>query len=75
MRHHAIDPAAYLEEVHEIDFSVLTPDPRLAAAIAALPGRKIVYANGTRPYAERVMSLIVDWARYLMPSTALNTQA
>ena len=56
MRHHGIDPGPYLEEVHEIDFSVLSPDPALAAAIAALPGRKIVYTNGTRPYAERVIA-------------------
>ena len=27
--------------------------PVLAAAIAALPGRKIVYTNGTEPYARR----------------------
>ncbi|PWK61173.1 pyrimidine 5'-nucleotidase [Roseicyclus mahoneyensis] len=56
MRYHDIDPAPYLEEVHEIDFSVLSPDPALAAAIAGLPGRKIVYTNGTRPYAERVIA-------------------
>lgn len=56
MRHHDVDPGPYLEEVHEIDFSVLSPDPALAAAIAALPGRRIVFTNGTRPYAERVIA-------------------
>ena len=56
MRHHGVDPGPYLEEVHEIDFSVLTPDPALAAAIAALPGRRIVYTNGTEPYARRVIA-------------------
>jgi putative hydrolase of the HAD superfamily len=56
MRHHGVDPGPYLEEVHEIDFTVLSPDPALAAAIAALPGRKIVFTNGTRPYAERVIA-------------------
>jgi putative hydrolase of the HAD superfamily len=56
MRHHGVDPGPYLEEVHEIDFTVLSPDPALATAIAALPGRKIVYTNGTRPYAERVIA-------------------
>ena len=56
MRHHAIDPAPYLEDVHEIDFSVIAPDPALARAIAALPGRRIVYTNGTKPYAERVIT-------------------
>ncbi|MBF9059763.1 pyrimidine 5'-nucleotidase [Rhodobacterales bacterium HKCCSP123] len=56
MRHHGIDPGPYLEEVHQIDFTVLTPDAGLAAAIAALPGRRIVYTNGTAPYARRVIA-------------------
>lgn len=56
MRHHDIDPGAFLEDVHDIDFTVLSPDLTLAKAIAALPGRKIVYTNGTKPYAERVIA-------------------
>ena len=56
MRHHDLDTEAYLDDVHRIDFSVIAPDPGLARAIAALPGRRIVYTNGTRPYAERVLA-------------------
>jgi len=56
MRHHDMDPVPYLEDVHEIDFSVLSPDPQLARAITALPGRKIVYTNGCAPYAEKVIA-------------------
>jgi putative hydrolase of the HAD superfamily len=55
MHHHDVDPDPFLVEVHEIDFTVLTPDPELAARIAALPGRCIVYTNGTAPYARRVL--------------------
>ena len=54
MQHHGIDPDPYLLAVHDIDFSVLSPDPTLASAIRALPGRKIIYTNGTAPYAEAV---------------------
>lgn len=54
MANHDIDPDPYLVAVHDIDFTVLSPDPALAAAIAALPGRKIIYTNGTAPYAEAV---------------------
>ncbi|MBF9045177.1 pyrimidine 5'-nucleotidase [Rhodobacterales bacterium HKCCE4037] len=54
MQNHSIDPEPYLLAVHDIDFSVLAPDPELARAIAALPGRKIIYTNGTAPYAEQV---------------------
>jgi len=53
---HGVDPGPYLEEVHEIDFSVLAPDPDLAARIRALPGRRIIYTNGTAPYAEKVIA-------------------
>jgi putative hydrolase of the HAD superfamily len=56
MRNHDIDPIPYMTHVHDIDFSALTPDPSLRARIAALPGRKIVYTNGSGPYAERVLA-------------------
>ena len=56
MAHHRIDPEPYMVEVHDIDFSVLSPDPGLRDAIGALPGRRIVYTNGSRPYAERVIA-------------------
>lgn len=56
MAEHDVDPAPYLTDVHDIDLSVLTPAPDLAAAIAALPGRKVVYTNGSEPYARRVLA-------------------
>ena len=56
MTEHGVDPGPYLNEVHDIDFSVLTPDPDLAHSIARLPGRKIVYTNACAPYAEKVLA-------------------
>lgn len=56
MRVHNIDPDPYLHDVHDIDFSVLSPDPALADLITALPGRKIVYTNGSAPYARQVLA-------------------
>ena len=56
MQEHDIAPDPFLHDVHQIDFSALAPDPDLAEAIAALPGRKIVYTNGTAPYARQVLS-------------------
>jgi len=55
MAHHQIDPEQYLIDVHDIDFSVLRPDPELRAAIQRLPGRRIVYTNGSAPYARSVV--------------------
>jgi putative hydrolase of the HAD superfamily len=54
MREHGIDPGPYLTHVHEISLDHLEKDAALAAAIRALPGRKIVYTNGSRAHAERV---------------------
>lgn len=56
MGEHNIDPDPFLDAVHDIDFTVLPQAPDLAAAITALPGRKIVYTNGTKPYANSVLA-------------------
>jgi putative hydrolase of the HAD superfamily len=56
MRVHGVDPGPYLTHVHDISLDHLDPDPDLAARIADLPGRRIVYTNGTAPYAERVIA-------------------
>jgi putative hydrolase of the HAD superfamily len=56
MAEHALDPADYLRFVHDLDFSGLSPDPALAARIAALPGRRIVFTNGDGAYAARVLA-------------------
>ena len=37
MEEHGLDPDKFLEVVHEIDHSPLTPDPALGAAIASSP--------------------------------------
>lgn len=50
--HHGIDPDAFLDYVHDIDHSVLNADPRLDALLAALPGRKLIYTNGSAYHAE-----------------------
>jgi putative hydrolase of the HAD superfamily len=56
MREHGIAPGPYLTEVHDIPLDALRADPALAAGIAALPGRRIVHTNASRPYAERVLA-------------------
>ena len=55
MREHEVDPTPYLTDVHDISFDALEPDADLARAIADLPGRAIVYTNGSEPYARRVI--------------------
>ena len=56
MREHQVDPGPYLTDVHDISLDHLDHDVDLAAHIGDLPGRRIVYTNGTAPYAERVLA-------------------
>jgi putative hydrolase of the HAD superfamily len=56
MAEHGLPADDFLLDVHDIDMGSLDADPALARAIAALPGRRIVYTNGTRPYALRVLA-------------------
>ena len=56
MTEHELDPDVYLDFVHRIDHSPLEPNPALGAALAQLPGRKLVLTNGTRQHAEAVMA-------------------
>lgn len=55
MIEHKIDPDPFLESVHDISFDALQPEPDLAHLIQNLPGRRIVYTNGTKPYAQEVL--------------------
>lgn len=52
MHHHGIDPAAFLEAAHKIDYSPVPADIALSDAIKALPGRKFIFTNGTVKHAE-----------------------
>ena len=55
MREHQVDPKAYLDYVHDIDITVLDPDPALDSALYRLPGPKLVFTNADRGHAERVI--------------------
>jgi len=54
MRVHKLDPKPFLDYVHDIDLSVVPEHPELAAVIARLPGRRLIFTNGSRRHAERV---------------------
>jgi putative hydrolase of the HAD superfamily len=56
MVEHGITPDDFLEYVHDIDHSPVEADPRLASAIARLPGRRFIFTNGSRLHAEKVMA-------------------
>jgi putative hydrolase of the HAD superfamily len=51
-----IDPHEFLAFVHDIDHSVVPPDPELVAALSGLAGRKLVYTNGSVRHAENLLA-------------------
>jgi putative hydrolase of the HAD superfamily len=55
MKEHRLEPDEFLDMVHQIDYSPLTPNPALGAAIEELPGRKLILTNGTRNHADEVL--------------------
>ena len=55
MNNHQVDPSAYLEFVHDIDLTAVAPDLALDAALARLPGIKVIFTNASRGHAEQVI--------------------
>ena len=56
MTHHNVDPYHYLDHVHDIDFSPISEDASLRAAIQKLDGRKIVFTNADLTYSQQVLA-------------------
>ena len=54
MRKHGVAPEEFLDVVHDIDVSPVPPNPALDEALRRLPGRKVIYTNGSALHAERV---------------------
>lgn len=52
---HGIAPEAFLEYVHDIDLSPVAPAPALDDALSVLPGRKLIYTNGSEAHAAGVL--------------------
>ena len=56
MENHKMDPTPYLDYVHQIDLSVISPDDQMEKALDKLPGKKIVFTNASFVYAENVLN-------------------
>ena len=56
MTEHGVRADDYLAYVHQIDHSPLEPNPAMGAAIAKLPGRKLILTNGSTDHAGAVLA-------------------
>jgi len=55
MTEHGVHADDFLAYVHQIDHSPLEPNPAMGAAIAELPGRKLILTNGSTDHAGKVL--------------------
>lgn len=58
MTEHGVKPQTFMDYVHDIDLSALSPNPVLRDAIRALPGKKYIFTNGSVRHAENVAGAI-----------------
>jgi putative hydrolase of the HAD superfamily len=56
MVEHNMPPDEFLHYVHDIDLSPVPPSPALDQALGRLPGRKLIFTNGSVRHAENVMN-------------------
>ena len=58
VKHHGVDPHDFLAEVHDVPLDDVHPEPALRPALARLPGRRLVFTNGSQRHAERVLEVL-----------------
>jgi putative hydrolase of the HAD superfamily len=56
IKHHNVDPHHFLEFVHNIDYNSLTKNEKLNKEIKNLPGKKIIFTNGSKKHAKNVVT-------------------
>jgi putative hydrolase of the HAD superfamily len=55
MTEYDMDAEEFLHFVHDIDVSDMNKDLELAELLSKLPGRRLIYTNGSVPHAKRIM--------------------
>jgi putative hydrolase of the HAD superfamily len=53
---HGVDPERFLEEVHDVALDRIQPDAALVDGLKRLPGRRLVFTNGSAAHAERILA-------------------
>ena len=60
MRHHGVDPHHFLWHTHQFrDLpAMVRSEPGLGAALARLPGRKVLFSNAPEHYSRRILDIL-----------------
>lgn len=56
MAHHGLPPEEFLTFVHDVSLDGLSADIELRQGLERLPGRRLVFTNGSGEHAERVLA-------------------
>ena len=55
MDNHGIDPDSFLEEVHKLDYSIVSPNLKLAKDLENLNGKKFIFTNANKKHANNIL--------------------
>ncbi len=55
MDNHGIDPDSFLEEVHKLDYSIVSPNLKLAIDLGNLNGKKFIFTNANKKHADIIL--------------------
>jgi putative hydrolase of the HAD superfamily len=59
MHYHDVPPGEYLDYVHDVPVpEIVPPRPDLRRMLSGLPGRRVVFTNGSESYARRVLEAL-----------------
>ena len=55
MDNHGVDPDTFLNEVHQLDYSIVEPNKKLNEELSKLKGKKIIYTNANQQHVNEVL--------------------
>ena len=56
MNNHGVDPDTFLNEVHQLDYSIVEPNQKLNEELTKLNGKKIIYTNANQQHVNEVLA-------------------
>ena len=55
MDNHGIEPDSFLAEVHKLDYSIVSPNLKLAKNLENLNGKKFIFTNANKKHADIIL--------------------
>ena len=55
MDNHGVDPNFFLEEVHDLDYSIVHPNNKLIESLKNINGKKFIFTNANKKHADIIL--------------------